>query len=257
MNDDRDAVYDHGSNCIIRCTDLVPTVKMLKIAHGRSWISRRMSWMRKGEEVGLNIWNSSIRIFMQVIAGRKPSATTLLSVGNTRVIWTALTALTEARTFWRGTTRYPSPRRQVALHILRKMYLSHLKPPGVSERMWSVNLDASISGVSDPRRAFLPAIRVTGSAGNKPGSADDKPGSTWELRWQTWERRRHIWEHLESQSRIQLVFSSMYLCIDIATHLHMVYLDWLQAVLESNLRCAWKWQSSELRYILRGCARAS
>ncbi|MEA2207444.1 MAG: hypothetical protein QOE77_4220 [Blastocatellia bacterium] len=26
------------------------------------------------------------------------------------------------------------------------MYFSHWEPPGVSERMWSVNLDASISG---------------------------------------------------------------------------------------------------------------
>jgi len=32
----------------------------------------------------------------------------------------------------------------------------------------------------------------------------------------------------------------------------MVYLDWLQAVLESNARCAWKWQSSDLRDTLRG-----
>jgi len=61
--------------------------------------------------------------------------------------------------------------------------------------MWSVNLDSSISGVSDPRRAFLPAFRVTGSAGDKPGSDDDKPESannkpksTWEWREQTWER---------------------------------------------------------------------
>jgi hypothetical protein len=29
---------------------------------------------------------------------------------------------------------------------ISKMYFSHWKPPGVSERMWSVNLDASISG---------------------------------------------------------------------------------------------------------------
>jgi hypothetical protein len=43
--------------------------------------------------------------------------------------------------------------------------------------------------VSDSRRAFLPAFRVTGSAGENPGSADDKPGSTWERRRQTWERR--------------------------------------------------------------------
>jgi len=89
----------------------------------------------------------------------------------------------------------------VALHSISKMYFSHC-----SARMWSVNLDASISGVSDPRRAFLPAFRVT-------GRADDKPGSTWECRRQTWEHRRHVWEHLELQSCIQFVFSSMYLCI--------------------------------------------
>jgi len=78
--------------------------------------------------------------------------------------------------------------------------------------------------VSDHRRALLPAYRVTGSPGEKPGSADDKPGSTW-------ERRRHVWEHLESQSCIQFVFSSTYLCIYIATHLHTLCLDWLQAVI--------------------------
>jgi len=44
----------------------------------------------------------------------------------------------------------------------------------------------------------------------------------------------------------------MYLCIYIATHQHMVYLEWLQAVRESNSRFAWKWRSSELRDTLRG-----
>ena len=34
---------------------------------------------------------------------------------------------------------------QIAEHI-SKMYFRHWKPPGVSERMSSVNLDASISG---------------------------------------------------------------------------------------------------------------
>jgi len=29
---------------------------------------------------------------------------------------------------------------------ISKMYFSHWKPPGESERMWSVNLDVSISG---------------------------------------------------------------------------------------------------------------
>jgi len=57
--------------------------------------------------------------------------------------------------------------------------------------------------VSDSRRAFLPAFRVTGSAGDKPRSADDKPrsaddkpGSTWERWRQARERRRQAWEHL-------------------------------------------------------------
>jgi len=50
-----------------------------------------------------------------------------------------------------------------------------------------------------------------------------------------------------------LIYVFMYLCIYIATHLHTLYLDWLQAVLESNSRCAWKWPSSELRDILPGC----
>ena len=58
-------------------------------------------------------------------------------------------------------------------------------------------------------------------------------------------------------SCIQFVFSSIYLCIYITTHLHTVYLDWLQAVLESNSRCAWKGQSSELSDSLRGHDRAS
>jgi hypothetical protein len=78
--------------------------------------------------------------------------------------------------------------------------------------LWSLEASGSVSddvecklrwvnfrGVSDPRRAFLPALRVTGNTGNKPGSADDKPGSTWERRGQTWEREQYVWEHLKSQ----------------------------------------------------------
>jgi len=44
------------------------------------------------------------------------SPTNLVSVWNTRVFRTALTALTEPRTLWRRITRFPSPRRRVALH---------------------------------------------------------------------------------------------------------------------------------------------
>jgi len=44
------------------------------------------------------------------------SATTLVSIWNTQVFRTALTALTEPRTLWRRMTPYPSPRWRVALH---------------------------------------------------------------------------------------------------------------------------------------------
>jgi len=61
----------------------------------------------------------------------------------------------------------------------------------------------------------------------------------------------------------------MYLCICIATHLHTVYLDWLQAVLEKQFEvrlkmmmgwtqgCTPRLWSSELRDALRGCDWAS
>ena len=71
MNDIRDAAYNHGSNGITCGTDLAHIVEMLTIAYGRSWISWRMSWMRKCEEVGLNISKTSVRIYMQLIAGRQ------------------------------------------------------------------------------------------------------------------------------------------------------------------------------------------
>jgi len=48
-----------------------------------------------------------------------------------------------------------------------------------------------------------------------------------------------------SQSDVFSLYS--HLCIYIATHLHMIYLDWLQAVLQRDSRCAWRWRSSELR----------
>jgi len=41
-------------------------------------------------------------------------------------------------------------------------------------------------------------------------------------------------------------------CIYISSHLHTVNLDWVQAALKCDLRCAWKWQSSELRDALGG-----
>ena len=69
MNDDRHAAYDDASNCITLYTHLVHMVEMLKFACGRSWKSRRISWMRKGEEVELNISKTSVQIDMRLSAG--------------------------------------------------------------------------------------------------------------------------------------------------------------------------------------------
>jgi len=53
------------------------------------------------------------------------------------------------------------------------------------------------------------------------------------------------------------IYVSMYQWIYIATNLHTVDLDCLQAVLESNPRCTWRWQSSDLREANEGCAWGS
>ena len=133
------------------------------------------------------------------------SATTLISVWNTRVFRMALTALTEPRTLWRRITRYTSHRRRVALHTyllyFAVTYMHHQNDTGVT----------LFAGAAAMQKPFTQRLAI-----------DNKPGSTW-------ERRRHVWEHLESQSCIQFVFSSMYLCIYIATLLHTLYLDWLRS----------------------------
>jgi len=58
MNDNRHAAFIPASNSITLYSDLVHMVKILKVAYSRSWKSRRRSWMRNGEEVGLNISKS-------------------------------------------------------------------------------------------------------------------------------------------------------------------------------------------------------
>jgi hypothetical protein len=64
--------------------------------------------------------------------------------------------------------------------------------------------------VSNPRRAFLPAFKVTGSAEEMPVSTDDNPGSTWECWREAWEHKRHDWEHLRSQlNSLEKITSSL------------------------------------------------
>jgi len=162
----------------------------------------------------------------------------------------------------------------------RKAFLRAFRVTGISDDWYRSTMGVIVIGLGTPQSAGenfgcawehpgMPAtslgalttsLRTHGSASNKSGSADDKAGSTC-------ERRRQVWELLESQLsslgtttsslgtllvRLEIIATtyrsticktdvfSLYshLCIYIATHLHTVYLVWLQAVLESNSRCA-------------------
>ena len=88
---------------------------------------------------------------------------------------------------------------------ISKMYFSHWKPPGVSERMWSVNLNASISGEyqtlgghscrpSEQLGAPMTNLGAPVSAGNTPGTAGDKSGSTSNHSRAVWEKQHLVWE---------------------------------------------------------------
>jgi hypothetical protein len=52
----------------------------------------------------------------------------------------------------------------------------------------------NVKRVSDPRRVFLPAFRVT-------GRTDYKPGSLWESWRPTWKYRQHVWVSVSNGSR--------------------------------------------------------
>jgi len=150
-------------------------------------------------------WNNTTISCPLLSRPRLPSATTLLSFWYTWLFGTALTALTEPRTLWRRITRYQSPRWQVALHTYLLCFV-------VTYTHHQNDTCATLfAGAAVMLKPFTQRLAI-----------DDNPGSTW-------ENRRHIWEHLESQSCIQFLFLSMYLCIYIATHRHTVYLDWLRS----------------------------
>jgi len=128
---------------------------------------------------------------------RYSSATTRISVWNTRVLRTALTALTEPRMLWRRISRYTLPRRLVAfhtnLHCFVVTYTNHQNDTCVTlfERA-AVMLQPftkhrrSTTSLGAPRITVMYAVCI-------------------------------------------LIYVSMYLCIYIATHLHTLYLDWLRS----------------------------
>jgi len=71
MNDSHHAALIHASHCKTLSSDLLPMVEFLKIAYGMSWRLRTWSWIRKGEEVGPYMSETSGWICMQDITRRK------------------------------------------------------------------------------------------------------------------------------------------------------------------------------------------
>jgi len=152
------------------------------------------------------------------------SATTLVSVRNTRVFRTALTPLTEPRTLGRRITRYASPRRQVTLHTYLLYFLltyTHIRTTRVlhaSQLCWSRLHNAWQCFCLSPAAASLGMLLVS-----------------LEIIATTY--RSMIFKTYAFSSYSDL-------CI-YATDLHTVYLDWQHTVIVSTSRCAWWWRSSK------------
>jgi len=59
MNGSHHAASVHAANCITLRFDMLHMVKNLKIAYGMSWKSKKTSWKKKGQKVGLCMSNTS------------------------------------------------------------------------------------------------------------------------------------------------------------------------------------------------------
>jgi hypothetical protein len=94
------------------------------------------------------------------------------------------------------------------------------------------------------------AVKKSGKNDILFGNAAGAPGNR-SYYWSLNDLKTHVFSsypHL-------CIYVSMYLCSYRATH--GLYVDWLQAVLERNRRCAARWESGEQRAVLAGRDRAS
>ena len=145
---------------------------------------------------------------------------TPVSVRDTPVFGMALTALTEPRTLWWRITFFPSPRPWVRVHwtdvVAFRCTWEHLGACWITVEQSGKNI-------------------FFGNAAGAPGN------HSYYLSFNDFQNLC-----------IQFGFSTMYLCIYIATYQHTVYLDCQHAVIISNSTCACRWLPSELRDTLRG-----
>jgi hypothetical protein len=150
------------------------------------------------------------------------------------------------------------------------MYFSYWMPPGVSERMWSVNCGAphspeylTLEGHTNRPLESLRAQPTTlGAPTTSPWALAISLGSP-QLTVKKCEKTTSslgmllVWLEIIARTYHSTIINthvfSLYchLCIYIATHLHTIYLDLLQALVKRNWRCNWQWRSSEQRHTLR------
>ena len=150
----------------------------------------------------------------------RTSATTLVSVRNTRVFRTALTALTQHSTVWRRIPCYPSPWPHVAFHRYILYFL-------VTYTHQQDDTCVTLFAVAVVMRKLFTqclAMFMHFSGCHFFGNGAGAPGNhSYYLSFNDFQNLY-----------IQYVFSYMYLCIYIAMNLHTVYLDWQHAVIVSN-----------------------
>jgi hypothetical protein len=133
------------------------------------------------------------------------AATTIVSVKITMVFRTDLTTPTEPATLSRRITRFLSPRCRVQVS-----WTDVVAMRSTCEHLAACSITVEHSG----KDIFF------GNVAGAPGNHSYYLSSN------------------DCQNLcILFVFSSMYLCINIATYLHRVYLDRQHAVSESNSRC--------------------
>jgi len=194
----------------------------------------QVNWLSPIRQVRMLIWRviTPIRglphpIWQVVPLISHTSASTLVSVRNTRVFQTALTALTEHCTLWRRNTRFPSP----CIHTSPRAYWTDV----VAFRCTWEHLGAHwITVEQSGKNIFF---------GNAAGALVNY---SYCLSFNNFQNLCLLF-----------VFSPMYLWIYIATYLQTLYLDWQHPVIGINSGCAWRTRSTELRDTLRSCNWAS
>jgi hypothetical protein len=127
---------------------------------------------------------------------------------------------------------------------------------GCEGELW-VDLGALATSIEAPKTILV----APGGAGDKSGTSSNHSRAIWKKRQFHWERCRCACQSqllLIIQQFLDLMNSAcilIYVSLDIYSYTSTLGISglWLQTVLQSDSRCAWKWRSSEHTDTLQGC----